>query len=62
MRKDKHEDCIFINSFIFMFHKMQMNIQQNWYYIDTFGLLEGEDVRAWLQSSVNNTVLLLIYL
>jgi hypothetical protein len=36
--------------------------QQNAYYIDTFGLLKSEDVREWLQFSVNNTVLLFIYL
>jgi hypothetical protein len=32
------------------------------YYIDTFGLLEGEDARERLQSNVNSTVLLFIYL
>jgi hypothetical protein len=32
------------------------------YYIDTFGLLEGEDAGEWLQSSVNSTVLLFTYL
>jgi hypothetical protein len=36
--------------------------QQNSYYIDTFGLLEGEDAREWLQFSVNSTTLLFIYL
>jgi hypothetical protein len=36
--------------------------QQNLYYIDTFGLLEGEDTREWLRFSVNSTVLLFIYL
>jgi hypothetical protein len=36
--------------------------QQNSYYIDTFGLLEGEDASEWLQFSVNSTVLLFIYL
>jgi hypothetical protein len=41
------------------------NHQQYSYYNDTFGLPEGEDVRMtqeWLQSSVNSTVLLFIYL
>jgi hypothetical protein len=35
------------------------------YYIDTFGLPEGEDARVmqeWLQSSVNSTRVLFIYL
>jgi hypothetical protein len=36
--------------------------QQNSYYIDTFGLLEGEDAREWLLFSMNSTVLLFIYL
>jgi hypothetical protein len=36
--------------------------KQNSYYIDTFGLLEGEDAREWLQFNVNSTVLLFIYL
>jgi hypothetical protein len=35
---------------------------QNSYYINTFGLLEGEDAKEWLQFSVNSTVLLFIYL
>jgi hypothetical protein len=39
-----------------------MNIQQYWYYVGTFGLLEGENAGEWLQSSVNNTMLLFIYL
>jgi hypothetical protein len=39
-----------------------MNIQQYWYYVGTFGLLEGENAGEWLQSSVNNKVLLFIYL
>jgi hypothetical protein len=36
--------------------------QHNSYYIDTFGLLEGEDARERLQFSVNSMVLLFIYL
>jgi hypothetical protein len=36
--------------------------QQNSYYIDTFGLLEGEDAKEWLPFSVNSTVPLFIYL
>jgi hypothetical protein len=39
--------------------------QQSLYYIGTFGLPEGEDasvMQEWLQSSVNSTVLLFIYL
>jgi hypothetical protein len=36
--------------------------QQNSYYIDTFGLLEGKDAREWLQPSMNNIMLLFIYL
>jgi hypothetical protein len=39
--------------------------QQNLYYNDTFGLPEGEDARVKqerLQSSVNSTMLLFIYL
>ena len=32
------------------------------HYINTFGLLEGEDVGERLQSSVNSTVLLFTYL
>jgi hypothetical protein len=39
--------------------------QQYSYYNDTLGMLEGEDVRMtqeWLQSHVNSTVLLFIYL
>jgi hypothetical protein len=39
-----------------------MNIQQYWYYIETFGLLEGENAGEWLQSNVNSMVLLFIYL
>jgi hypothetical protein len=42
-----------------------INNQQYLYYIDTFGLLEGDDARAtqeWLQSSVNSTGVLFIYL
>jgi hypothetical protein len=42
------------------FHKVYMN--RNLYYIDTFGLLEGVDVKARLQISVNSTMLLFIYL
>jgi hypothetical protein len=45
---------------------MNMNkYQQHLYYINTFGLSEGENARMtqeWLQSSVNSTVLLFIYL
>jgi hypothetical protein len=36
--------------------------QQIPHYINTFSLLEGEDARERLQSSVNSTVLLFIYL
>jgi hypothetical protein len=36
--------------------------QQDLYYIDTFSLFEGVDARERLQISVNNTVLLFIYL
>jgi hypothetical protein len=36
--------------------------RQNSYYIDTFGSLEGEDMRERLQFSVDSTVLLFIYL
>jgi hypothetical protein len=47
-------------------HFINMNKHQQYlYYIDTFGLAEGEDTRVtqeWLQSSVNSIVLLFIYL
>jgi hypothetical protein len=35
-----------INSFIFAYHKLYKNINRNNYYIDTFGLSEGLDVRV----------------
>jgi hypothetical protein len=49
-----------MNLFISVFHKVYMN--RNLYYIGTFGLFEGVDVKARLQFSVNSTVLLFIYL
>jgi hypothetical protein len=62
MQRGEDKNWTFINSFIFMIHKIEMNIQQYWYYSDTFGFLEGEDVREWLQFSVNSTMLLFTYL
>jgi hypothetical protein len=47
-------------------YSINMNKQQQFsYYIDTFGLPEGEGaimMREWTQFRVNNTVLLFIYL
>jgi hypothetical protein len=39
-----------------------MNVQWYFYYIVTFGLLEGVNAGGRLQISVNSTVLLFIYL
>jgi hypothetical protein len=36
--------------------------QQNSYYIDTFGLLEGDDARELIPFNMNSTVPLFIYL
>ena len=49
-----------MNLFISTFHKVYIN--RDLCYIPTFGLFEGVDAKARLQFSVNNTVLLFIYL
>jgi hypothetical protein len=65
-KKNVNNDNIAIHYLHFLFHFINMDrCSQYLYFIDTFGLTDGENVsvtRERLQCSVNSTVLLFIYL